>query len=193
MLIGFIGPAISGKTTTAAKLFAGLKDDGYVAEFLPEQARSYIAHLRYRMGPDFKLELNDGDQKSILFEQYMSEKVFVQSATPLSVIITDCAAFLALLYMTDAGRADPKTLAKARASAARFDLLFRCHPVRPGDLYDPNRVHSFEQSQALDEQLAHIMTLAEVDPAKVVELSGPSHVRASAARYELSERLLCRR
>ncbi len=193
MLIGFIGPAISGKTTTAAKLFAGLKDDGYVAEFLPEQARAYIAHLRFRMGPDFKLELNDGDQKSILFEQYMSEKVFTNSLPPRSIVITDCAAFLALLYMTDAGRADPKTLAKARASAARFDLLFRCHPVRPGDLYDPNRVHSFEQSQALDAQLVDVLNLAQVDPSKVVELAGPSYVRASAARNELTERLLCHR
>ncbi len=191
MLIGFMGAPISGKTTTAARLFAGLKDDGYVAEFLPEQARTHIARLRYEAAKNDEpvRQLDDLDQKDILLAQYEMEVVFTETS-PQSVIVTDCAAFLALLYMTPAVRHMHDVLPKARASAARFDLLFRCHPVKPGDLYDPNRLHSFEQSQVLDAQLDEVLKLVGVGPEKVVELVGPSHVRASHARHALTESLL---
>ena len=206
MLIGFLGAPISGKTTTAALLFAGLKDNGYVAEFLPEQARTYIAFKRYSEVTTAMSEANqpgscvavpsrpldDFDQLDIMRKQYAVEKVFSE-VSPRSLIVTDCAAFLALLYMTPEARVKQDVLQKARASAAGFDLLFRCHPVKPGDLYDPNRVHSFEQSQALDAQLEEVMRLAEVPTEKVVDLAGPSNVRASRAHFEVMERMLCHR
>lgn len=194
MLIGFLGAPISGKTTTAARLFAGLKDDGEVAEFLPEQARAFIARKRYealKRGVEVE-PLTDSDQRDILYRQYMMEKIFTTSS-PTSTIITDCAAFLALLYMTPKMRTDADVLAKAKASAASFDLLFRCHPVKPGELYDPNRAHSFEQSQAIDAQLDDIIKLVEVPPDNIFGLFGPSHVRATWARNEMTERMLCRR
>lgn len=192
MLTCFLGAPISGKTTTAALLFAGLKDNGYVAEFLPEQARVYIAEQR-RAGRDLAQEpLNDTDQLEIMGRQGTMELLFTEAA-PKSIVVADAAAFLALLYMTPTCRSLPRIVAAAKRSAARFDLLFRCHPVKPGDLYDPNRVHSFEQSQALDAQLEEVMHLVEVPPEKVVELGGPSNVRASRAHYETLERFLCHR
>ncbi len=190
MLIGFLGAPISGKTTTAAQLFASLKDLGYVAEFLPEQARAHIAFERYdakRKG-DPEPQLDDTDQLDILRAQNLHEKVFAAVAAPASFIVTDCAAFLALLYMTPEARADEKVLAKARASAERFDLLFRCYPVRPGHGFDPNRKHSFEQSQELDTQLDAILDLVGIDRTKVVDLAGPSQMRASMALTEVLER-----
>jgi hypothetical protein len=192
MLIGFLGAPISGKTTTAALLFASLKDDGYVAEFLPEQARAYIAFKRYKEsqpGAPEARPLDDRDQYEILRRQRNMELVFSTSSTQ-SIVITDCAAFLALLYMTPEGRVKEDVVCGARRSASAFDLFFRCHPVKPGDLYDPNRVHSFEQSQALDTQLEEVMKLAGVPPEKVIELAGPSNVRASRAYYEVMERKL---
>lgn len=192
MLSCFLGAPISGKTTTAALLFAGLKDNGYVAEFLPEQARIYIAEQR-RAGRDLAKEpLDDTDQFEIMGRQGTMEALFAEAA-PKSIVVADAAAFLALLYMTPTCRNRPRVVAAAKRSAARYDIFFRCHPVKPGDLYDPNRVHNFEQSQALDAQLEEVMRLVEVPPEKVVELVGPSNVRASRAHYETLERLLCHR
>jgi hypothetical protein len=195
MLVGFLGAPISGKTTTAARLFAGLKDDGYVAEFIPERARYHIAKLRYeaKKANAAPLPLDRFDQRDILYAQEHSEKLFVETSPRSSVIVTDSAALLALLYLPPELRTMADILPVAKRSTARFDLLFRCHPVQPGELYDPNRVHSFEQSRDLDMQLEEVMKLVEVDPSKVVELSGPSHVRASRAQYEVSERYLCLR
>ncbi len=193
MLIGFLGAPISGKTTTAAKLFASLKDDGYVAEFLPEQARVYIAERRAEaMQPGRSMRpLDDIDQVNILVRQGRLESLFNSVGDKRTIVITDCAAFLALLYMTPEYRARQDTMELAQKSAARFDLLFRCHPVHAGDLYDPGRVHSQEQSIELDHHLEDIIELVGVDSKKVVALSGPVHVRASRARYELTERMLC--
>jgi hypothetical protein len=191
MLVGFLGAPISGKTTTAALLFASLKESGYVSEFVPEHARLFIARRRYdavRLGEPVA-PLNDLDQRSILYGQYQMEKVFSQDSSR-SVIITDATAFLALLYMSPGNRVLGDILPHAKASAKAFDLLFRCYPVQAGDLYDPNRAHSFEQSLALDQQLDDIMSLVGVDRERVVDLVGPTHVRASRAFHEVMEKFI---
>lgn len=194
MLIGFLGAPISGKTTTAARLFAGLKDNGYVAEFIPEQARVHIASMKYAAmkcaAMDEPFVLNDRDQQEIMARQEYMERIFTEGAPKHSFIITDATAFLALLYMTPEARASEKNLRLARASAAHFDLLFRCHPVHPGELYDPNRVHSFEQSKELDAKLVEVIDLVK-PKARIIELAGPSHVRASFAHSETLEQFIC--
>ena len=46
MYVNFIGAPCSGKTTSAAKLFAELKEMGLEVEFVSEYARLYIAKKR---------------------------------------------------------------------------------------------------------------------------------------------------
>lgn len=194
MLIGFLGSPISGKTTTAARLFAELKDGGYSSEFIPEQARVLIAQRRYdasKKNEEMKT-LDDWDQFTIMIRQNNMEEIF-SFASSRSLVITDCTAFLAMLYMTPEFRNEKKVLDMAVNSAKRFDILFRCHPVNPGELYDPNRVHSFEQSQILDSQLDDVIKFIGIPVEKIIELVGPSNVRSSRAHYEVMEKLICRR
>lgn len=183
MLIGFVGAPISGKTTTAARLFASLKDDGYAAEFIPEQARVRIATKRLTQ-PD--VPLDDTDQARIFKAQALLEDVFVASS-PSSLVVADATAFLALLYMTPGLRLTYLDLAKK--SVGLFDILFRCRPVHAGVVYDPNRMHSFEQSVKLDALLDEI--LVTVGSPKVIELVGDTRARANHAMTVVMERM-CR-
>jgi len=182
---------VTHNTTSAATLFARLKDNGFVAEFVPEQARSYIAKLRYecsQKGEPMR-PLTDVDQLKIMLEQKYLEKVFSRNSYK-SVVVTDCASFLAMLYMSEGAKAKPIILNSAKKGASRFDLLFRCHPVQVSNLADPNRVHTFEQSKELDAQLDGLINLVGVPPEKVVDLAGPSNIRSSRAYSVLTERLL---
>jgi hypothetical protein len=171
MLIAFVGTPCSGKTTTAARVFADLKDAGYPAEFLPETARLYIAERRLRgdVSP-----LTDGDQVAIMVRQHEAERM-MWASSPGSIIVADSAAINALLYM---GEVPPVMNLEARAAGGRYGLIFRCHPVRPGSMYDPNRVHSFEDSLRLD---AKVEPLLQSFGLKFVSLFGPQKVRAQRA------------
>jgi predicted ATPase len=174
MLIAFVGTPSSGKTTTAARLFADLKDAGYPAEFLPETARLYIAERRLEgaTGP-----LVDGDQDAILCRQEAAEKLMFESS-PESITVADSAAVNALLYMTEQARESRFVRTMAKQAAKRYTLVFRCHPVQAGTMYDPNRVHSFADSQALDTLVEPLLTGLEL---KFISLFGPQKMRAQRA------------
>jgi nicotinamide riboside kinase len=188
MLVTFIGPPCSGKTTTAARLFADLKEQGLPAEFLAEYARMYIAQKRRFEGPDFP-GLDDWDQVAILTEQAKSESILSFDKT--SIVVADSSAVSALLYMTDDFIAREQlrrpdygglnAIEEARRCAQRYDIVFRCSPVRPGVLYDPNRVHSYEQSVELDKRITPIFELVGLDTSKVVPLFGDTRFRVTEA------------
>ena len=153
MLVAFIGVPCSGKTSTAARVFADLKDAGYPAEFLPEYARTYIANRR--LSKDIS-PLNDNDQACIMYQQLVSEEMMTTSS-PDSIIIADSAALNALIYMTPEFQNQPKIQENARKITSRYSVIFRCHPVHPGSTYDINRVHNFEQSLALDTKVEPLL------------------------------------
>lgn len=176
MLIAFIGPPCSGKTTTAARLFADLKDAGYPAEFLPEHARRYIAQRRLR---GITEPLNDEDQLHIMGSQEAEEKL-MKLSSPDSVCVADSSAINAFLYMTKDFRDNLLIKRDVYEAAQRYSLIFRCSPVRPGSLYDPNRVHSFDESVALDELVNPLLSHL-VDLDRVVHLFGPQKMRAQKA------------
>lgn len=183
MLFSIIGPPCSGKTTTAARAFADLKDAGFPAEFIPEQARVHIATRRaHEKGR--KVELGDDDQFAILVAQAGLESVFAAS-NPSSTVVTDCAAFLALAYMTPESRA--RALQRAQESAARFTLVFRCSPVQPGMVQDPNRLHSFDESLALDVEIDAVLAMVGLPPERVVRLSGATWQRVDEIKCRIME------
>lgn len=174
MLIAFTGAPCSGKTTTAARVFADLKDAGYPAEFLPEFARTYIAYRRLKGDTS---PLTDNDQVNIMQQQSEAEGMMALSS-PDSIVVADSAALNALLYMSPELRNLPHMQENARHAVARYGLVFRCHPVRPGSMYDPNRVHDFNQSLAID---AQVEPLLKEYGLPIIPLGGPQHHRATRA------------
>jgi nicotinamide riboside kinase len=188
MLVAFVGPPCSGKTTTAARLFADLKERGLPVEFLAEYARMYIARHRWFNG-QYVAPLDDRDQFAIFTEQDKHELVL--SSDPSSLVIADSSAISALLYMTDEfieaeSKREPlygipNAIEKAKLAAKRYDIVFRCSPVKPGVVYDPNRVHSYEQSVELDKRISKVFDLVGLDPKKVYPLFGDPKMRVSEA------------
>jgi len=189
MLVAFVGAPCSGKTTTAARLFADLKERGLPVEFLTEYARMYIAHKRHlersEVGP-----LEDRDQYAIFSTQNKNESIMADD--PTTLVISDSSAVSALLYMTDlyiehqarlppSQFGIPNLVEQARVAAARYDIIFRCSPVRPGIVYDPNRVHSYEQSVELDKRIDKVFSLVGIPSSKVYPLFGDTKSRVTEA------------
>ncbi len=99
-------------------VFASLKDTGQNAEFVPEQARVYIAQKKlevYRttnieeMKSDViggvppwntKVELTDHDQYLIMLQQRTYDELMQLSSGPETTIVTDSSPINALFYMS---------------------------------------------------------------------------------------------
>lgn len=152
MLIGFIGSPCSGKTTTAALLFAALKNMGKIVEFIPELARTYICKKREEEGTTFVLD--DWDQTEIAYQQAMYEELFINSGT--DIVLTDSSVYNCLFYMTPEFRANgPIT---GRIHDAKYDYLFHCPPVIPNSLIkDPNRLHDYSTSLEIEKSIPEII------------------------------------
>lgn len=185
MLVAFVGAPCSGKTTTAARLFADLKEQGLAVEFLTEYARMYIARRRLLDGDSFKV-LSDFDQAHILETQSQNEYTFASEAK--SIVIADSSAVSALLYMSELFLTNTQAyerlispIEKAVMAASRYDVVFRCSPVRPGVLYDPNRLHSYEESVELDKRIDKVFELVQMNLSKVHQLFGPTDFRVKEA------------
>jgi tRNA uridine 5-carbamoylmethylation protein Kti12 len=177
MLICFIGPPCSGKTTTAALLFAKLKEGGQLVEFVTEYARRYIAGLQAST-------LNDSDQISIMRGQHHDENLMLKSIEPDGWVITDSSVINTLLYLKGV---DQELEQQAKESIKRYDVAFWCHPVEPPkSLVDPNRIHTFDQSVELDLKLEKVL-FQYAPNLKVVHLAGVTNRRVAHAINSLLE------
>jgi predicted ATPase len=182
MLINFIGSPSSGKTTTAAMLYASLKETGIVCEFSTEQARLYIARKRVRLSlPPSKFPtLTDADQILIMQKQLEIDETFVESCGPNVLVISDSSPLNSLLYM------DSETLSKKSVkdciarSIAITTATFLAEPIAMTWSKDPNRVHTQKQSQAVQQRIAPI--LATLPPFRVVPLCGSPTERLLAVQ-----------
>lgn len=164
MLIGFIGCPCSGKTTTAALTFADLKSMGISSEFIPEQARMYIAEKRvaWKQPPGSPIKLEDDDQFNILLKQIGAEKIMLSSSGRGSIIITDTAALCTLLYMSP--QAKETFRQRVLDHLPNYDLLFYCAPVKMPSALDANRVHDQEQALLIDQQIPPLLREYGLDP-----------------------------
>jgi predicted ATPase len=183
MLISFIGAPCSGKTTSAARLFADLKDLGYPAEFVAEAARLYIAKKKNHYG-DTSFSLSDVDQLMILSLQKSAEETMNHRG---SLVVTDSSVFNTLLYLSDESQEDPKVREDISSAKKRYDLIFRCPPVKASTECDPNRVHSFEESLGLNNRLTEICSRYEIHP---ILLGGTTRQRVSTAMEHVLGELL---
>lgn len=180
MLVTLIGSPCSGKTTAAAVAFARLKALGLSVEFIPEQARRYIASERYRLQLPVtrSLKLAFADQLSIMREQVLAEQQMLFSCGPDVIVITDSSPLNALLYMTPAERADSLTLEQvSRAQSilrANSALTFVGAPILQSGSWDPLRVHDAAQSAVaaaqVDELVATYLTPIGIKPVTLFGL-----------------------
>jgi predicted ATPase len=182
MIVNFVGAAGSGKTTTAAMLFAQLKQQHIVCEFITEQARIYIAQYRLdrNVKPNEEIHFHDFDQLDIMSNQSKIEHAFINSVGN-GVVITDSSPLNALLYMSqwfkDKRKIDCHIGRQLNdlieQSVKNIDVVFFCPITRSMVEDDHNRIHSFEQSIEVEKSIKPIFT--ECCPAVIpimIELNG---------------------
>lgn len=180
MLVGFIGSPCSGKTTTAAKLFAELKDCGQPTEYIAEVARSHIAEKKFllrQQGCEHLFSLDDGDQLAIAAAQYRSELVMNQKEL---IVITDSCVLNSLLYMTPSMRENAEVKQLAEEAIKKYDVFFVCAPVPRPAGEDPNRVHNEAASMLIHEQIESLL-LPKLEGREVHFLTGTTHARMGQA------------
>lgn len=193
MIVNFVGAPCSGKTTTAASLFAKLKEDGHPAEFLTEQARLHIASIRYDFGlsPGEPLKLDDWDQLNIMTTQFHLETMMTEVCGSNMTVVTDSSFLNSILYMTDSGVSHsfaPDIENMVYESSRQNRIIFVCPTVKAPVGSDPNRVHSEEQSLAIEKKIPDM--LAKFAPnIPTVYLTGSVHYRYNTVISEVFRRL----
>lgn len=178
MLIGFIGAPCSGKSTIAVKIFANLKELNTKSELIVEQARQYIAKLRYdnQLTRETPIELTDKDQTNIARKQIEIEQWMKHSCGPTTIIVSDSSVLNTMLYIE---KLTPELYKFFENAASIYDLLFFCHPINIKSLPDdPNRVHNLEEIKALQTQSMKILSLIKRLSIPVHELPGTMSLEA---------------
>jgi hypothetical protein len=172
MLFNFIGCPQSGKTTTAAMVFASMKEVSRVAEFCPEQARFYIARRRVRAGlrPQDHLALDDADQFEIMKAQLEADEVLVKACGPEVIIVSDSSPLNSMLYMSPWYRKTKEVQDMALRSLEITKTSFYAQPIYRPYQQDPNRIHDEEQSRAIDKLIPEL--LQEYPGLNVAEIHG---------------------
>lgn len=179
MLVGFIGAPCAGKTTTAARLFAELKEAGQPAEFISEKARSYIANKRVTGGlaVETPVPLTDEDQILIAKSQYRAELVMNFGN---QIVVTDSCVLNSLLYMSPSVRGSEEVRDLVQNAVRKYDLVFLCAPVPRPQNADLNRVHDEAASLVIHNQIEAVLVPMLADVETYI-LTGNTHARAQQA------------
>lgn len=172
-------------------VFAQLKEMGMSCEFIAEQARLYIAELRYNgdYKPDSNLVLSDEDQMNIMYKQNHIEEMFSKVCDQSTIIVCDSSPFNSLLYMNEDCRNTMVTKKMIEKATFNVDLLFYCPPVEQQYAIDTNRVHSLQQSLEIDKQIEPILhSLAPAVWKSIIPLNGEPNARLSQVMAAISKR-----
>jgi AAA domain-containing protein len=179
--IGFVGSPFSGKTTTAAHVFAELKRLGHPVEFLPEHAREHIRNRRKEahIQGTKEVPMGDDDQMRICRGQYDAEHDIMNFSGDSVILISDGSTVNASFYTE-------RELFDAEKLLSQYDILFFSRNVeRAGDGVDGNRVHDADFSKLVDAHMKQFFSIRV--PANVVELSGGVDDRVAKALSAIAE------
>ena len=190
-----LGPPNSGKTTTAAKVFAKLKETGLAVEFIPERARYHIAEKRFRLGlrPDETPLLTDDDQIQIFQAQAAAEQQLDLVCSKDTIVIADSWSAASLLYMSEmvqiVSPACIESISRVQGVICTSNpLVFSLASVPFGDAEDANRVHNAFQSQELGKKIPEMLSrwFPNVFP---IPVSGNPDERAEAITKHIRRRV----
>lgn len=165
--------------------FASLKEVGMVSEFIPEQARLYIAKKKLSLGlePKDTLKLTDEDQLNIMDAQVTYDETLVLACGPQVMIVSDSSPINAMLYMSPAFREEPLVKALLLRSLSITHHTFYSKPVpRPlNSGADPNRVHTFDQSLEIDKWIPEILKTIQLP---ITEIHGTTLDRVRSVQEQ---------
>jgi len=167
--VSFIGCPASGKTTVAAMFFAQLKDMGISnIEFVPEQARLYIAKKRkmQRLKPEDKTILTYEDQIKIMLNQIEIEEIMEHSLGNEYIIITDSSPINSLFYMDEETRDCNFVSGLIKKVRDSIDILFYCPPLPDCYKQDSHRIHNLEEALAIDNLIPNVLNKYFCQPTK---------------------------
>ena len=195
MLVGFVGAPCSGKSTIASHIFSNFKRNGITSEIIIEQARQYIAKIRYDKGlsPKDVITLTDEDQHKIAHQQIELERIMKHSCGINTIIISDSSAINAFIYMSMPTK---ERFKDAFFSAlTEYDILFFCNPIDIGE--DTNRVHDAEAIEVAQSEAERLLKkIRESGLTTIIELNGDLDYRVKEAchltlqkRHELLSRV----
>ena len=155
--MSLLGSPRSGKTTVAARVFSNLKEASFNCEFVPEQARLYIAEKRVNsnLQPSDKLTLSDQDQVNIMAKQFLYQQLMLKACGDGAIIVTDSSPLNALLYMTEDCKNTNTVKELVKQTLQLETLFFYCAPVEWLGGLDPNRIHTKEQSLTIDSMIVN--------------------------------------
>lgn len=193
MIVNFVGSPCSGKTTTAAQIFALLKEEGLGVEFVAERARLHIAKERYARGlkPSEPITLCSHDQFDIMINQFTDERVLQQVCGPDMTVLSDSSCLNALLYMGDDYKASNDSTIQMVLESVRqlVSVIYYCLPVpRKFALLDPNRIHDEGESLAIDAKIPAMLE-KYVPNIPVVYVGGTITERYKQVTLDLFERI----
>jgi len=187
MIISFIGAPQSGKTTTAANVFAELKNLELNAEFVGEKAREYIIKKKWET-LCAEIKLDNWDQMNISQEQFMSELRTNFACGDEGFAVVDSSTFLSLLY-TERNTQQYDLVEKlSKLSVDRIDLFCYC-PLVDLENSDPNRIHTLEQSIELDKQILPLLKSLRPN-ADVLVLHGDRETRVNLVMDKILKHLV---
>lgn len=184
MLVNFLGSPQSGKTTTAAMLFAKLKENHMVAEFVLEQARLKIAENRFKTGES---SLTTEDQLEIFNRQTHCELVMASKSN--SIVISDSSPINNLIYLPDDGwKKDLYRIGEVMKHLYELKpLVFLCQPIDNSQkIVDMNRIHSLNESIQLHSKFNEINGFFNLSP---VQLFGTPEQRLALALQTVYDRV----
>lgn len=132
---------------------------GFPAEWIPERARTYIATLRAsrKLTPQELLKLNDEDTLTIMREQFSMEQTMLEATGNKVALIADGSTLNSLVYLSTEARTKDFVQRAALEAAKKYDVVFYCPPVRSIAGFDPNRIHTLEESKVLDQKIREML------------------------------------